>query len=393
MKKIDDNLLNIVGTMNANNTKIDCLVFAKNYAIAKKYLKRFDYEILEYPFIRAFGIKTNAKNLRSIASHAQISYISSTAKVTAQMDIAKSVINQDNSNKSLTGDGVTVAVIDTGISEHLDFCSFENRIIYFKDFISGIDTPYDDNGHGTFVCGVLAGNGFLSGKKYSGVAPKAKLIVLKALDSNGETGSLTILEAMQWIFDNKKKYNIRVVCMSLGSQPLEVGDPLMIGAESLWNSGIVVVAAAGNSGPESGTIKSPGTSGRIITVGSFDDGRYNDKKGKATQDNLQSINQKNKFKIANFSSRGPARNFYKPDCVAPGVDIVSTSQKDDFYTKMSGTSVSTPIVAGCCALLLQEYPTLSPIQVKSKILKSCTPFVFDRNAEGFGAIDVSKLCS
>ena len=164
-------------------------------------------------------------------------------------------------------------------------------------------------------------------------------------------------------------------------------------AESLWNNGIVVVAAAGNSGPDSGTIKSPGISGRIITVGAFDDGLHQNLKDTDIQNNLQNLNSKSNFKIANFSSRGPTKNYYKPDCVAPGVDIVSTSSKDEFYTKMSGTSVSTPIVAGCCALLLQKFPNLSPIQVKSKILKSCTPFMFDRNAEGFGVIDVSKLCS
>src|SRR5574344_2777788 len=165
----------------------------------------------------------------------------------------------------------------------------------------------------------------------------------KAVDNMGELSAINILEAMQWIFDNRKKYNIRVVCMSFGSQPLESGDPLMLGAEALWNSGVVVVAAAGNSGPEIRTIKSPGVSGKIITVGALNDGR-----------DTGVIDKKN-FKVAKFSSRGPAYNFYKPDCVACGVDIICTTCKnDDFYTTMSGTSVSTPIIAGACALLLEK---------------------------------------
>ena len=201
----------------------------------------------------------------------------------------------------------------------------------------------------------------------------------KALDEKGETGSLTILKAMQWIYDNKEKFNIKVVCMSLGSQPLESGDPLMQGAEVLWNNGIVVVAAAGNSGPDGRTIKSPGASGRIITVGALDDGR-----------NIGEPNFDN-FSVANFSSRGPSNNFYKPDCLAPGVDIMSVSKGGEIYTKMSGTSVSTPIVAGCCALLFEKYPYLSPLQVKGKIINSCNKIFGDRNAEGFGVIDIKKL--
>ena len=409
--KIDKNLLNIVHLMTSKNDKVDCLIYANNYFLAKNFLKRNNYQIVEYPFIRAFGIKADEKSIKKIANLSHITYISSIAKVSAQMNIAKKVVGFDD-GINLTGEGVTIAVIDTGISEHLDFCSFQNRILFFKDFVNNIEFPYDDNGHGTFVCGALCGNGFLSGKKYSGIAPKSNLIVLKALDKNGETGSLTILEAMQWIYDNQKKYNIRIVCMSLGSQPLENGDPLIIGAETLWNSGIVVVAAAGNSGPNGHTIKSPGASGRIITVGAIDDGRNeksfqknenisekqienndinNEKNNSKNIKNDITIN-KNNFKIAEFSSRGPSQNFYKPDCVAPGVDIVSTSAQD-IYTKMSGTSVSTPIVAGACALIIQKYPNISPFEVKRMILNSSEPFMFDKNSEGFGVINIKKLCS
>ncbi|HAJ78081.1 MAG TPA: peptidase S8 [Clostridiales bacterium] len=383
INKIDNNLYNIVKSLDNQNDSVECLVYANNYLYAKNYLNGLYKEVYEYPFISAFGIKTNLNNITKIAGLRQVKYISSVAKVFTQMDIAKKVHNFDNDIAKLTGRGVNVAIIDTGIAEHLDFCSFKNRILHFEDFVNHKKAPYDDNGHGTFVAGVLAGNGFVSGKKFSGIAPAVNIIMCKALDEKGETGSLTILKAMQWIYENKQKYNIKVVCMSLGSQPLESGDPLMQGAEALWNAGIVVVAAAGNSGPEYRTIKSPGASARIITVGALDDGR----------NRTQSSSAKSNYTVAKFSSRGPSHNFYKPDCLASGVDIVCTSIGDDIYTKMSGTSVSTPIVAGSCALLLEKNPNLTPIQVKSKILNSCDLINGDRNAEGFGVLNLKKLLS
>ena len=385
LSKIDNNLYNIVKTLNNKDDVVECLVYANNYSYAKNYLSVFYKDLNEYPFISAFGIKTNLSNITKIAGLKQVKYISSVAKVFTQMNIAKKVHKIDNSFLGYTGKNTNVAIIDTGIAEHLDFCSFKNRIIHFEDFVLGKKNPYDDNGHGTFVSGVLCGNGFVQGKKYSGVAPKANIIMCKALDEKGETSSLTILKAMQWIYENKQKYNIKIVCMSLGSQPLESGDPLMQGAEALWNDGIVVVAAAGNSGPEYRTIKSPGASGKIITVGALDDGRN------ITSNTDIQFSNKDNFSVAKFSSRGPSQNFYKPDCLASGVDIVCTTNSSDVYTKMSGTSVSTPIVAGSCALLLEKYPNLSPIQVKSRIINSCDFLNGDRNSEGFGVLNLQKL--
>ncbi len=382
MYKIDKKIMSIVRSMQSLNDKIDCLVYAKNYYLAKAYLEKQKIDIAEYPFIKAFGIKADIQQVKNLANLTTVNYISSVAQVFAQMDRARRVLEVDKIEDNLAGSGVNVAIIDTGISNHLDFCSFRNRTICFKDFLNDEVEPYDDNGHGTFVAGVLAGNGFASGKKYSGIAPNANIIMCKALDKNGETTSLTILNAMQWIYENKEKFNIRVVCMSFGSQPLDANDPLMLGAEALWNKGIVVVAAAGNSGPQKSSIKSPGISGKIITVGALDDGRNNQDK----------IINKDNFKTANFSSRGPAYNFYKPDCLAPGVDIICTSGKNDFYTKMSGTSVAAPIVAGSVALLIEKYPNLTPNQVKNRLMQSCQKIEFNRNSEGYGLLNVKYFC-
>ncbi|MBO5910502.1 MAG: S8 family serine peptidase, partial [Clostridia bacterium] len=207
--------------------------------------------------------------------------------------------------------------------------------------------------------------------QYCGIVPNCNIVMIKALDHLGETSSNTILEAMQYIYNIHKKYNIKVVCMSFGADYSGANDPLQKGALALWNNGIIVVAAAGNSGPESNSIKSPGTCSRIITVGGLDDGR-ND----------------GYIKIADFSSRGPAESKFKPDIVAPSVDITSTNYdyKNGFYTTMSGTSVATPMIAGICAQLISKHPTYSPDRIKHDLLNMCYPLTHNKNEEGYGYV-------
>ena len=135
--KIDKNLLNLTSAMENKNEKVDCLVYANNYNFARKYLKNIFGDIVEYPFIKAFGINADIKSITKIARLTQVSYISSTTKVFAQMDITKKVMNIQNVQDEYTGEGINIAVIDTGLAPHFDFCSFENRILHFEDFISG----------------------------------------------------------------------------------------------------------------------------------------------------------------------------------------------------------------------------------------------------------------
>ena len=274
------------------------------------------------------------------------------------------------------GTKISVAVIDTGINPHFDFVIGKNRIKKFVDLVNGKNKIYDDNGHGTFVSGVCLGSGLMSHKKYRGFAPECDLVAIKALDKSGEANATVILDAMQWIYENYKKYNIKVVCMSFGSEPLGYNDPIMKGAEKLWNKGIVVVAAAGNSGPKFQTIKSPGISSKIITVGGFNDNRI----GEDFNENF--------FEIADFSSRGPAFSKIKPDLVAPGVDIVSCGLKNNYIT-LSGTSVSAPMIAGICALILEKYPAYNPDQIKKILLRCCKGICFNYNLEGKGYPKIS----
>ena len=377
--KISPELLQ-VSSLRFDDCTSECIVYARNYTKLKRAIIANYKDFTEYPFINAFGIKLTNKQIISMAKTNIVSFITNHPKVSTQIDVAKKILDvQPFYMQKDFGDSASIAIIDTGINPHLDFCLGKNRIIKFVDLINNKSEPYDDNGHGTFVASIACGSGVVSNKKYSGVAPKSNIISIKALEKNGETGAYKILEAMQWVYDNYKKYNIRVVCMSFGSSPLDKNDPLVIGAETLWNLGIVVVAAAGNSGPEKSTIKSPGISSKIITVGGLndkrdDEGHFDDKL----------------FEVASFSSRGPVYPYFKPDLIAPAVNITG-ADFDKFYTKMSGTSVATPMIAGACLLIISKYPQITPDQLKVKLLRNCKKISSNYNDDGFGLANFSNF--
>ena len=375
MIKIDSTLLKTI-SLSKGNHKVDCLIYYNNFEMAKKLLEANSIKLTKnFSIINAFAAKLPCEKISNISNYPFVSFIMSNAKVNALVNVSRKILGAKDVENT---NNVTIAVIDTGVFPHLDLTLGKNRIVKFIDLVNGATRPYDDNGHGTFVCGVATGSGFLSNKKYKGFAPNCNIVAIKALDSNGESSAVRILEAMQWVAENHNKYNIKVVCMSFGSEPLGFLDPIMKGAEALWQKGITIVSAGGNSGPNPETIKSPGISGKIITVGGFNDNRIDD-----------SYN-KNFFEIANFSSRGPALGRVKPDVVAPAVDIISISNKGG-YTTLSGTSVATPMVAGLCATLYKINNRLSPNQIKRYILASCTPISYNRFAEGNGFPNLNKI--
>lgn len=371
INKIHPKLLNQVNTLSTKN--IDCFLYAKYFDELKTLLDTNNIKYTSYPFMNCFFVHLNKDNILKFSRYNSVDFITTNTRVSTLIDRAKQFIGI-NKLDFYTNNPPTIAFIDTGIAPHLDFLLPKPRIIHFKDFVNHKNNPYDDNGHGTFISGVACGSGICSKGKFSGIMPNANIVMIKALDKNGETSSQTILDAMQYIYDIRKKYNIKIVCMSFGADYSGANDPLQQGALALWNSGLIVVAAAGNSGPDSNSIKSPGTGSRIITVGGLDDGR-ND----------------GKIKIADFSSRGPAESKFKPDIVAPSVDITSTCNnfKLGFYTTMSGTSVATPIIAGICAMLVNQNPQSSPDKIKHNLLNLCTPLTHNKNDEGFGYIKLT----
>lgn len=271
-----------------------------------------------------------------------------------------------------TGKGIGVAILDTGIYPHIDF---DSRICAFVDFISYKKKPYDDNGHGTCVAGILAGSGIGSMGRYKGTAPGCSLVALKVLDRFGNGNKEDVSRAFGWILQNKDHYNIRVVNISVGTTYRTKNDQdiLIRGVEKLWDEGLVVVAAAGNQGPEPGSVTAPGCSKKVITVGSSDMllGR------------------------SAVSGRGPTFECVcKPDLVAPGKKLMACAPGAGIqYSMKSGTSMSTPIVSGAVALALEKDPLLTNVEIKMMLKDSTDDMQLPRNQQGWGKFNFEKFLS
>ncbi|AXG80368.1 1,4-dihydropyridine esterase [Streptomyces paludis] len=253
-----------------------------------------------------------------------------------------------------TGVGVKVAVLDSGVDQtHPDLAGVS---IARKDF-SGSGNTVDHFGHGTHVASTIAGSGAKSGWKYLGVAPGAKIIDAKVLDDGGVGEDSGIIAGMQWAADQ----GARIVNLSLGFPDAPGIDPLEAAVNKLSaEKNVLFVVAAGNEGPDGGTVRSPGSAAAALTVGAVD----------------------REDRIADFSSTGPtADGSLKPDITAPGVDIVAAkSTKADMggstvdgYVSLSGTSMAAPHVAGAAAILAQQHPDWSGQRIKKALVSSARP--------------------
>ena len=260
-----------------------------------------------------------------------------------------------------TGKGIGVCILDTGIYEHIDFTG---RIWAFYDFLAFKRRPYDDNGHGTHVAGLVAGDGTASMVKYRGAAPGCGIIALKVLDCYGTGSQDDVLRALRWIREYRQQYRIRVVNISVGTTCNSKRNHarLLESVEQLWDEGVVVVTAAGNQGPRPGSITAPGSSKKVITVGSSDllEGR------------------------SAISGRGPtAECVCKPDIVAPGNKIMScVPGKPYSYGVKSGTSMSTPLVTGAIACALEKNPALTNTDIKTMLMNSAEDMGLPQNLQG-----------
>lgn len=300
------------------------------------------------------------------------------------MNIVHSLIHRYSPNVlPYTGRNVGIAVLDTGIFPHMDFCRPHNRIYAFCDFVEGYQNPYDDNGHGTHICGICSGNGYCSRKKYAGIAPDSHLIVGKILDRNGNGNISSILDAIRWVIETKDMYKTRILNISIGTEandPVSEDSILVRGVNEAWDAGLVVVAAAGNNGPAPMSVTAPGISRKIITVGAADDYKHIYIRGK---------------KISNYSGRGPTQEcIQKPDVVAPGSNIISCSSHPvnaAGYTVRSGTSMATPIVTGAIALLLEKYPSMTNKEVKLRLRSSCDDLGMPKSQQGWGMLNLKRL--
>lgn len=369
------------------------------------------YVYRRLPIIGSTAVNVPAKNLAKVLSLSFVQRASQDTEVhkTDAFTVGASYADTAWRQFNVSGNGVGVAVLDSGIRQDLDFsdsCILNSRIVANVNFSAGSNTTNDLCGHGTHVAGIIGGNGtsssgWLFTQTYYGIAPQSNLVNVRVLDNHGGGTVSQVISGLQWVLNNKHRYGIKVVNMSLGHPVGESykTDPLCQAVEAAWKSGLVVVCAAGNEGrmytnPTAGadnggygtgygSIQVPGNDPYIITVGAMkqvDGNRAHDT-------------------VASYSSRGPSRLDFvvKPDIMAPGNGVVSVLADGGYldqtygntngvawseylrlplpgmshdYFRMSGTSMSAPVVSGAVALMLQNQPNLSPDTIKARLMVS-----------------------
>lgn len=365
----------------------------------------------DFTHINGAAYRIPVQALKFLESHPDVAYVTPDRPNKVAFDDALPAVLADVARVqyALDGSGVGIAVIDSGVYNHDDLQKADGsatRIVYNESFVPGDAGTGDAYGHGTHVAGILAGNGRDSAtgyaEQYTGVAPKANIINLRALDASGSGSDSAVIAAIQRAIQLKSTYNIRVINLSLGRNIFEsyTLDPLCQAGEAAWKAGIVVVVAAGNAGRDNSygtngyaTIQAPGNDPNVITVG-------------ATKTNDTAF--RGDDTIASYSSKGPTLldHIVKPDLVAPGNRIVSllspsstlavtnsslvvgpsspvatcskgllglttcTSSSAPRYLRLSGTSMATPVVAAAAALMIQKDPTLTPDTVKARMMKT-----------------------
>lgn len=366
--------------------------------------------------IDAYVLQVPRKRLSSLGALPFVSRVSLDSPMTKsdEFTVERSYADVVFEKQGLTGKGVTVAVLDSGFGDNDDLdnaLTGRSRIAASVNFVPGTSSTADVCGHGTHVAGIIGGNGAQSTgasayRTFYGIARGANLVNVRVLDAAGSTKVSTVISALDWVVANMDTYKIKVVNLSLGHTVGESykTDPLCLAVAKAWKAGIVVVVAAGNEGRSRllalgdkadnegygsayGSVASPANSPFVISVGamkSVDDDRAHDV-------------------AATYSARGPAKFDYvlKPDLMAPGNGVISLRKplsfleltspnntvlasayltrnsllKQSAYTRLSGTSMAAPVVAGAVAMMLEANPGLTPDTVKARLMLSADKWV------------------
>jgi serine protease AprX len=367
----------------AGSPRIEVLV--DNAATADRLAARYNLKIKRRLRVGAV-VEVSSDQLATLQTDGDVDHLSGNARYRSSaisVDPVDEAIGADQvwagvgSLDKLSGRGVTVAVIDSGVDPNHQ--ALKGRVVTTVDFTGG--DGVDHFGHGTHVAAIIAGRGGRSAdtRMYRGVANGASLINLRVLGNDGSGSAADVIEAIDWTIDHQRDYNIQIINLSLGAPVRQSyrDDPVCAAVERAVRAGILVVAAAGNHGQTSdgrtiaGGITSPGNSPFALTVGALN--------AKGTAD-------RGDDEVATFSSNGPTLGdaVIKPDLVAPGWRIVSAEAAGsvlsvnfplqhvagsgaDSYIYGSGTSMAAAVVSGAAALLLEERPDLTPLGVKAAL--------------------------
>jgi serine protease AprX len=360
----------------------------------------------ELPLVNGLVLEVSQKAVPALARQPGVRYVSPDGAVrfTGTVDASKlktthqgtislpQVWSNSGSGTGVTGSGVTVAVLDSGVNaEHPDLKPAKDAgTLLVVNVNAKALGGGDAHGHGTHVIGTVKGRDLYG--RYIGAAPDARVISVKIADETGAATEYDLIKGLEWVNSNRATYNIRAVNLSVNAGVAQsyLTSPVAAAVEALWLNGVVVVVASGNRGGQlNQTWYPPANDPFAITVGALDDNLT-----VGTSDDS----------LAAFSSRGLTQDgHYKPEVVAPGRKIVAPLSKKDStvgllyserivdtsYIRLSGTSMAAPVVTGVVALLLERYPSLTPNQVKW--LMQQTANSYPGKADSAGVVDIVEM--
>ena len=350
----------------------------------------------EFPDINAFSMTASQQAVVALGHNPNVRYVTPNAPVRVNSVDASQLKTTyetaagidkvwNSATAPATGNGVTVAVLDTGVSTgHPDLQPAQsNGTLMAVNVNPKALGGGDGHGHGTHVVGTIKGRD--SQGRYIGVAPDSRVISVKVADDNGAATESDLVSGLKWVYDNRLTYNIRVVNMSITSAVATpyTQSPINAYVEQLWMNGVAVVVSAGNLGSAADAVNYPPANDPfVITVGALDDNQT-----AATSDDS----------LAPFSSHGITQDgFAKPEVIAPGRKVVAPLAKqsatlavqfpdritDGNYLRLSGTSMAAPVVVGTLALVLERYPSLTPNQLKALLIQTAAAYPGKIDAAG-----------
>ena len=389
--KIDSNLKYYID--NKIYKKYRVLIECKNLTkeIAKKissYKGELIY-ILEYSNIVC--AKLDSRSIERISEYPEVKYISFDEYLhLCGMSVSTANKVYFSDKLSLSGKGVGIGLIDSGVYPHSDLLYPSNRIAGFIDLINNFKYPYDDNGHGTCTAGIIASSGLKSDNMYKGIASHSDIYCYKAFDKCGKGYTSTVLYAIESLINISEEKNIKILCLpfELQSHNIFIINAFKVTFDKVIEKGLTPIVPSGSNKNEDSSIMGIATLNNCLTVGGID-----------------SDTSLNPYL---YSSSGPYKNVIKPNLCAACVNIISLnsdtsylSEKDGFkiypkkldtsYKSFSGTSIATAYVSGLCALLYEKNPNLTFKDLCSLLKLSCNRGELPKNQVGEGTINIHKL--
>lgn len=391
-KKLDVNLKSCLNSKNYNNYRV--LIKYKNFKdkICKR-IKSYKGEIINcIDSCNLICTRINSKGISRLIEYPEIEYVCFDDYLyLCGMSLQTANKVKINSKNSYTGKGIGIGLIDTGVYPHQDLIRPFNRIKTFVDVIDGLKYPYDDNGHGTSVAGILAGNGSLSNGMYQGVAPNADLHCYKAFDKVGHGFISDVLFSIENLINISEEHNIKVICMPFELLKFDIFfiNCFNILISACVSKNISIVVPSGSSKNLEGSITGFANNKNCITV--------------------SGVNTKGIITPYEYSSSGTIKKPLKPDFCAACCDIVSLNCNPNFiseknnikqyptkldvsYKTYTGTSYSAAYIAGLCALLYEQNHNYTAQDIKSllSVASEQIPDI-DKNVQGLGKININKV--